>query len=130
MVQHFTDYVMGAAKLFMRHCPKEVRKDCHPWLNERCKNLVLEKHAAYGSDSFESVREKCSLALYEEYMKHVGNTREELISKKSQGKKWWSMSKTLLLQASLPEMILYAEQHIEVSITYAIVYIEILREVF
>ena len=61
-------------------------------------HLVLIKHAAYGTDSFESLREKCSLGLYEEYMKYVGNTRDEPISKKSQGKKWWSMSKTLLLQ--------------------------------
>ena len=84
MVQHFTDYVMEAAKTFIRHRTIQVRKDCHPWLNERCKKLVLTKHDAYGSDSFESLREKCSLGLYEEYMKYVGNTRGKFVSKKSE----------------------------------------------
>ena len=94
----FTNYVLDIAKLFIPFGFKMIRKSSHPWLNEKCKRLVLQKHTAFGTPNYEKERDKCSKGLFEEYLKHVDNTKSWLETNAKSQKSWWHYSKTLLLR--------------------------------
>ena len=55
-----TKFVLDVAKKFIPFGVKMVRKSCYPWLNEKCKRLVLQKLSAAGTLNYTKQREKCS----------------------------------------------------------------------
>ena len=84
---------------------KQVAKTSTPWLNDKCKALVTAKHDAYGTDFYKEAQQVCRKGLYEEYMKHVSKTKERLTKCTKDTKKWWCLSKSILLRKSAASSI-------------------------
>ena len=60
--------------LLIKHIPRKdivSRKSTHPWLNERCRNALVQKNGAEGTNRFEAERLRCIQVLGEERAKHV-----------------------------------------------------------
>ena len=75
---------------------KTLKKQSHPWLNNRCEEAIREKNASESSEKFKEASKQCAATLTEEYNKHVADLKEQ-ISKLSKGsKKWWSLNRQLL----------------------------------
>ena len=104
----FTNFVIMSAQKFIPYGKERILKTSSPWLNEKCRKLVSDKHAAFGTENYAMVRDLCSTGLYEEYMKHISKTKERLKDCSSDAKKWWRLSKSLLLRqtsiASAPQL--------------------------
>ena len=96
-VKTFTDFVIASAQKFIPYGKKRVLKTSSPWLNEKCRKLVSDKHAAFGTEHYATIRDFCTTGLYEEYMKHVSTVKERLKNCNNDAKKWWCISKSLLL---------------------------------
>ena len=74
----------------------EERFGRHPWLNQRCIDLVAAKHAAFGISVFDNASALCSQGLKAEYEKFVKNTRKRLERLKRGSKQWWKLSRNLM----------------------------------
>ena len=85
-----------AAKAYIPSRTFVVEKSSHPWLNDRCKRLVLAKHAAVGTPFFSQRQLECSQGLNEEYEKYASKCRERLNRCNAQPRKWWRLSQCLL----------------------------------
>ena len=70
----------------------------HPWVNDRYRELVREKIAVAGTDNYAFACEKCSRGFFEEYLKYVKRTQQELSKLPRGSKLWWKMSRRLLLK--------------------------------
>ena len=63
-----TDYIM---ELVHDHIPSEEKAVCqtsHPWLNQRCLDLIKAKHVAVGTARAEETARECSTGLLDEYL--------------------------------------------------------------
>ena len=97
-IDKFTKFILDVAKSFIPFGVKTIRKSCHPWLNEKCKRLVIQKHTSFGTPNYENARETCSQGLFEEYSKYVDHATNWLEDNVKSQKSWWHYSKNLLLR--------------------------------
>lgn len=70
----------------------------HPWLNERCLHLVTKKIEAGGTSNYAEVARKSSEGLYDEFIMYTKKIQVQLKKLPSGSKKWWELSKTLLMK--------------------------------
>jgi hypothetical protein len=68
----------------------------HPWFNDHCYEAVRRKYAAWGTPRQSEESIQCSHVLFQQYLSHVGATKEKLRTMKRGSKAWWKLSKTLL----------------------------------
>ena len=73
-----------------------LSQEAHPWLNDRCRQLVQQKVAAAGTDGASDAAALCSRGLLEEYRKWVENMRARMRSLRRGSKEWWKLSRQLL----------------------------------
>jgi len=86
--------------LYINYSVNTVQRLTHPWLDERCKALVREKNEAYGTADFQAKQSACSVGLLAAHSEYVCKMREKICNLPSSSKRWWSLSKSLLHQAS------------------------------
>ena len=91
-----TTYVLELARCFIPHETKEVTRNSHPWVNERCKQLVDAKHKAEGTERFVEVSLECSNGLLEEYFKYVEQVKLKLKFAKPNSKQYWKLCRQLI----------------------------------
>ena len=87
----FTGIVLEAAKTHIPFKKLHLRKSTHPWLNERCLELVASKVMAFGTPGFASKRDECSRGLLEEHKRYIARTREKINSLPTSSKKFWKL---------------------------------------
>lgn len=96
----FAKTLLSTAKRFIPFKALPTLKTNHPWLNDRCMQLVADKCRAFGTDQFAAKQAACSQGLLNEYTAFISSTRSRLESLPSSSKRWWSLSGSLLLKAS------------------------------
>ena len=80
-------------------------KATHPWLNQKCIDLVASKHAAENTDKYKELQEICSKGLLNEYNEHVGRMKAKVSSLPKSSKKWWKLSSNFMLKSAIHENI-------------------------
>ena len=93
--EHFTDYVLKLAKKFIPIREYAFPKSSHPWLNEKCLELVLNKHNAEGKEDYEFQRDLCSKGLSTEFKCHAERMKAKVSGLPVSLKKWWKLCNTL-----------------------------------
>ena len=96
----FTAKVLEIAR---RHIPTRVLKEhkgTHPWLDERCRQAIVQKHLHAGRDGFEESCRACTEVLREQYGTYISKVRDEMKKLPRGSKKWWGLSKVLMDNAS------------------------------
>lgn len=82
-----------------RHIPsRSIHFTCpsHPWINERCLDLLAQKTAAEGTDACRAKAEECSRGMLEEYFAYIGRVKEKLQTLRPSSAAFWKLSKKLL----------------------------------
>ena len=67
---------------YMRLCipQKTIKKHggSHPWVNGRCLDLLSRKISAIGTEAYEETCKACNDGFFDEYLKYVAKTLQEL----------------------------------------------------
>ncbi len=87
--------IMTVLRRRVKHKTTQVRISTHPWLNDRCRDVIDAKIRAKGSDSEAAARDDCSKVLWDEYTKYVERMKGKLHGMRSSSKKWWKLSNSL-----------------------------------
>lgn len=93
-----TNLILSCAE---RHIPRKqicTKKKSHPWLTEKIVQLVADKHAATGTTEYEAAVKACSAGMLSEYNLYTLDARKKLLEAKSGSKRWWTLSRELLMQ--------------------------------
>ena len=77
----------------------------HPWLDDRCKQVLQWKNDAVGTTDFEMRRDECTKVFLDTYHAYLGKTREKLQRLPSSSRGWWKLSDSLLTKANGQENI-------------------------
>ena len=81
------------------HVPKICYTVCdkaHPWLNDRCLELIRSKHLAAGTSEYPLAVVACSRGIACEYSKYIAVTRAKLHRLRQGSKSWWRVSCELM----------------------------------
>ena len=105
MVDLFTDVVLMEAAAFIPRKRITPRRGTHPWINQRCLELIRRKHEAYGTAAFAERQRLCSTGLMVEYNKFVLRTKDRLASLPRSSKMWWKTSKHLMMKGAASSVI-------------------------
>ena len=97
--EKLTDTILEKAKAHIPFQTKQVPRGCHPWINEKCRQLIADKIAAYGTPSYERKRDLCSQGLYNSYSQFLSGTKDRIHKHPSSSKHWWHLSRRLLSRA-------------------------------
>ena len=73
----------------------------HPWLTERCKRLIRQKHQAESTLAYPSLRTQCSAAIVEAHSQYIARTKAKLERLPRDSKKWWKFSASLMDKSSM-----------------------------
>jgi len=98
--QRLTDYITEKAA---EHIPSrtQVHKlSSHPWLNEKCFELIKAKVDAEGTDDYDCRQQECTAGLLAEYEKYILRMKAKLSALKPSSKKWWKLGNSLQLRAN------------------------------
>ena len=85
--------------VLIKHIPRKdivSRKSTHPWLNERCRNALVQKNNAEGTNRFEAERLRCIQILGEERVSYVQSIKLKLQNLRRHSKQWWRINRELL----------------------------------
>ena len=77
-----------------------MRKQSHPWLNEKCREAIEKKNEAEDTPSFEDARSSCAQVLAAEYQKHISDLKTKINALPKGSKKWWKLNRQLLEKRS------------------------------
>ncbi len=72
------------------------RPGTHPWLNDKCLELIQAKRRAEGTDNYKEVAAACSQGIFEEFLVFVKSSRNRLRRVKRGSKFWWRLSAQLM----------------------------------
>ncbi len=107
-VGRFTDLLLDAARRFIPQKRVRDQGDSHPWLDDECRRLILEKRLARGTLDFVSRRDACSQGLAAAYNGFISRTREKLKTMGSSSRGWWKTARSLMsastTRASIPPL--------------------------
>ena len=95
-------------RLIHKFVPSRIFSDekrDHAWLDERCKELVAAKRAAFGTDEYVLRRDECTRGLLDAYNAYVVKIRAKLRQLKPSSREWWRISKSLMSLGSSREVI-------------------------
>ena len=84
---------------------KKLKASVHPWLNAKCRNLILLKQQAAGTDLYQIRQKECSNALHEAYCEYVTRTKMKIKGACQSSKQWWQLSNTLMCRKTMVESI-------------------------
>ncbi len=69
--------------------------NAHPWLNDRCRQVIDEKMSAVGTPLEIPARDRCSKALTEEHDKYISRVRRKLSRLPRSSRGWWKLANAL-----------------------------------
>ena len=72
-----TDHLLTTARKYVPVEKRLLTKSSHPWLNERCLELVQEKRNAEGTPEYGEKTWLCSEGLLEEFHRYVGRVCDD-----------------------------------------------------
>ena len=99
----FTNFVLSTCRRFI---PTKIIREKpykHPWIDEKCLQLVRLKHAAIGTADFIAARDRCTAGFRSAHASFLAKTRDNL--RKANSKDWWHISKELLAKSTGSENI-------------------------
>lgn len=64
----------------------------HPWINQRCMDLVNDKIIVEGTEHYDVAVKFCADGLYDEYVKYIERMHKQLRRLRYGCKKWWNIS--------------------------------------
>ena len=94
--KNLTETILDYAARFIPFGTKQVPRGQHPWINDKCRQMMAEKIDAYGTPNYEQKRERCSQELLKSYSHFISRTKERIKNLPSSSKHWWHLSRTLL----------------------------------
>jgi len=97
--QKFTDMILSVCDTFVSKRTLLEGACSHPWITERCRLALAEKHNAYGTPDYADKCLSYSLVLREEFDSYVVAVKKRLSRLRPGSKHFWSLSKKLLLGA-------------------------------
>ena len=65
----FTNFVLETARRFIPVKQRVISKSSHPWLNDRCLELVRSKRGAEGTADYQKKAQICSEKILDELQK-------------------------------------------------------------
>ena len=93
VAENLTNYLLETAR---KHVPVKrstVKKSTHPWMDDRCLELVREKRAAEGTPEYEAKVRECSTRILEEFQRHIHELRDEFTKLPWSSKKLWKLAR-------------------------------------
>ncbi len=75
----------------------------HPWIDDRCRELLRQKHASIGTPGFAAARDACTAGFTVAFSEFLADTRKKL--KEATCKDWWKISKDLMSSSKTAENI-------------------------
>ena len=97
--EQLTQRVLDTAKQFIPRVTRTMTKSTHPWMNERCLQLVAAKRSAEGTEHYKEKLKECSQGILEEFNAYTNKVREELKALPRSSKKWWKLAKGVTLRS-------------------------------
>ena len=98
-----TEFILDSARRFIPTKTVRDKPYKHPWINERCRELLRRKQLAIGTPEFMVARDACTAGFAAAYGDFIRETRSKLL--KADAKDWWKISKQLLSKNVLRENI-------------------------
>ena len=74
----------------------------HPWFDEKCRDLIMRKKAAWGTDEYLMRCQKCSSGLFHGYSSFFATTRNKLRPLKRGSKAFWKITNSIVVDSSAP----------------------------
>ena len=98
-----TEFTRILVSILDRFVPKRVLTNdvsTHPWLNERCLDLIRRKRSAEGTPGFLDVAAACSAGILAEYHRYIDRTRVKLQQMRRGSKGWWRLANEIMHRKS------------------------------
>ena len=95
-LNYFLEMLWYSLSKHIPYKPIQIKRQSHPWLNERCHNAIKKKNLLEGSDDFKDAQAECGKTLTEEYQKYVVKLKEKIATLKRGSKQWWKLNRELL----------------------------------
>lgn len=105
ITMELTAFILSSAKLFVPIREYSFPKSSHPWLNDKCIDLVAKKHAAQGTPDYELIRDKCTKGLLHEFQSHSMRMKSKISGLPTSSKKWWKLCNSLMIKKNCPDHI-------------------------
>jgi hypothetical protein len=87
-----TRIILRALDLFVPKRQVFDSNPTHPWLNDRCLELIRAKRSAEGTHQFPEVAAACSAGILMEFHKYIGDAKRKLKKLRRGSKAWWRYS--------------------------------------
>ena len=102
--EQFTNSLLEAMRAFI---PTTVVEEgsSHPWLNERCVDLIRAKHESEGTTQFPEAATACSAGILEEYNAYIQRLRVKLRRARRGSKLWWRLADQIAHRSGGPRGI-------------------------
>ena len=103
-------FVRFLQALMQAHVPQdtfEVKKSTLPRLNDRCDQVIAQKHAEESTLAFTEICELYNATLYEEKQKYMQKWKLQMEALTKSSKKWWSIMKRLFHRQASPSFSLF-----------------------
>ena len=87
----------------IKYIPRKTthnKKSTHPWLTQKCKDAIVRKNAAEGSEQFANERDNFTAVMNAERANYVTELKEKISSSPRNDKKWWRLNRELLIRKS------------------------------
>ncbi len=92
----FTTCLLDTAREFIPQKWISDHSGSHPWLDDHCRELILQKRLSRGTVDFVARRDACSRGLAVAYEKFVATTRDKMKSMGPSSRGWWKIAKSLM----------------------------------
>ena len=95
--EKFTQTLLDAAKLYVTRKTLTNDVTTHPWLTDRCRTAIANKHAAVNTVGYKQACVECSQVLREEFERFVRQLKLKMSRLQRGSKQYWKLVKKLLL---------------------------------
>ena len=102
---NLTEYILRITKICVPIREYSFPKASHPWLNDKCYDLVRRKHAAEGTPEYDTARDACTKGLLSEFHAHAERVKTKISGIPTSSKKWWKLCNTLMVKKNGNENI-------------------------
>ena len=95
---HFMDTLWLHLCKYIPYAKRKMKKQSHPWLNDRCREAIARKNDKEDrdDDEYRDAAKSCAEVLADEYQRYVLKLKEEIAQLPKGSKKWWKLNRQLL----------------------------------
>ena len=98
-----TEFMRILLRILDRAIPKRIissNTEKHPWLNERCLELIQRKRAAEGTPAYGDAARACSVGILFEYHAYIDGIRVKFRCLRRGSKAWWRLASEIMNRKS------------------------------